>query len=119
MKRELVCVSCPIGCALSVELSEDGKEVLSVSGNTCKRGDKYARDECTNPVRMLTSTIRVNGGNHPVVPVKTSAPIPKGMMFECMKAINNEVVDAPVKIGEVLISNVCDTGVDIVATNEM
>ena len=68
---------------------------------------------------MLTSTIRVNGGNHPVVPVKTSAPIPKGMMFECMKAINNEVVDAPVKIGEVLISNVCDTGVDIVATNEM
>ena len=119
MKRELVCVSCPIGCALSVELSEDGKEVLSVSGNTCKRGDKYARDECTHPVRMLTSTIRVNGGNHPVVPVKTSAPIPKGMMFECMKAINNEVVDAPVKIGEVLISNVCDTGVDIVATNEM
>ena len=68
---------------------------------------------------MLTSTMKVNGGNHPVVPVKTSAPIPKGKMFDCMKAINNEVVDAPIKIGEVLISNVCDTGADIVATNEM
>ena len=116
MKRDMICVSCPIGCALSVELDDKGK-VLSVSGNTCKRGEKYAIDECTNPVRMLTSTIRVNGGALPVVPVKTSKPIPKGKMFDCMAAINNEVVDAPIKLGDVLISNVCDTGVDIVATN--
>ena len=118
MKKEMICVSCPIGCPLSVELDEDGK-VLSVSGNTCKRGEKYAIDECTNPVRMLTSTIKVNGGALPVVPVKTASPIPKGMMFECMKAINSEVVDAPVKMGDVLISNICDTGVDIIATNEV
>ncbi len=118
MTRDMICVSCPIGCALHVELDDAGK-VVSVSGNTCKRGEKYAVDECTNPVRMLTSTIRVNGGMLPVVPVKTSVPIPKGKMFECMQAINNEVADAPIKIGDVLIANVCDTGADIIATNEV
>ncbi len=118
MIKELTCVSCPIGCQLKVELSEKN-EVLSVTGNTCKRGEKYAHDECTNPVRMLTTTIKVNGGSLPVIPVKTSVPIPKGKMFECMQVINNEVVDAPIKMGEVLISNICDTGADIVATNQM
>ncbi len=118
MKREMVCVACPLGCPLSVEMNDAG-EVISVTGNTCKRGEKYAQDECTNPVRMLTTTMKINGGSLPVISVKTSAPIPKGMMFECMKIINNEVVDAPVKMGEVLISNICDTGIDIVATNEM
>ena len=118
MVKDIICVACPMGCQISVELSDSG-EILSVTGNTCKRGDAYARTECTHPERSLTTTVKVSGGVHPVVPVKTSAPIPKGMMFECMKAINKEVVDAPVKIGEVLISNVCDTGVDIVATNEM
>lgn len=118
MKREMVCVACPLGCPLSVELDDKGA-VVSVKGNTCKRGEEYAKDECTNPVRMLTTTMKVNGGSLPVISVKTSAPIPKGMMFECMKEINNEVVDAPVRMGEVLISNICDTGVDIVATNEV
>ena len=65
MTRDMICGSCPIGCPLHVELDDAGK-VLSVSGNTCKRGEKYAIDECTNPVRMLTSTIRVNGGALPV-----------------------------------------------------
>lgn len=118
MLKELTCVSCPIGCQLKVELS-DKNEVLSVSGNTCKRGEKYAHDECTNPVRMLTTTIKVNGGSLPVIPVKTSVPIPKSKMFQCMEVINNQVVDAPIKMGEVLISNICDTGADIVATNQM
>lgn len=118
MTKEMICVSCPLGCMLSVELN-DKNEVISVSGNTCKRGEQYAVDECTNPVRMLTSTMKVHGGKLPVIPVKTSKPIPKGKMFECMEVINSVSVDAPVKMGEVLISNICDTGVDIVATNEM
>lgn len=118
MVREMTCVACPLGCQLAVELTENN-EVVSVTGNTCKRGEQYAFDECTNPVRMLTTTIKVNGGSLPVIPVKTSAPIPKGKMFDCMKVINSVVVDAPIKMGEVLISNICDTGVDIVATNEM
>ena len=117
MTKEMICVSCPIGCMMTVELN-DKNEVVSVKGNTCKRGERYAIDECTNPVRMLTTTIKVSGGALPVIPVKTSKPIPKGKMFDCMQVINNEVVDAPVKMGDVLICNVCDTGVDIVATNE-
>lgn len=118
MKREMVCVACPLGCSLSVELDKNGT-VTSVTGNTCKRGEKYAIDECTNPVRMLTTTMKVNGGSLPVISVKTSSPIPKDKMLECMKEINKEVVDAPIKMGAVLISNICETGVDIVATNEL
>ncbi len=117
MKREMVCVACPLGCSLNVELDDNGT-VLSVTGNTCKRGEKYAVDECTNPVRMLTTTMKLNGGSLPVISVKTSAPIPKDKIFECMKEINKEVVDAPIRMGAVLISNICETGVDIVATNE-
>jgi len=117
MKREMICVACPLGCSLNVDVDDNGK-VTSVTGNTCKRGEKYAIDECTNPVRMLTTTMKVNGGSLPVISVKTSAPIPKEKMFECMKEINKEVVDAPIKMGAVLISNICETGVDVVASNE-
>ena len=117
-KRELVCVSCPMGCQITVTLDDNG-QVVDVTGNTCKRGDAYARTECTHPVRMITSTIKVVGGkNAYVVPCKSSNPIPKEMMMECMDVINNACVQAPVKIGDVLIKNVLDTGVDIVATNE-
>ena len=117
-KRELICVSCPIGCAITVELDDNG-EVLSVTGNTCKRGDSYAREECTHPERMLTSTVKVEGGRLPVVPVKSSLPVPKEMLFDCMKEINKITVKAPVHIGDVVLSNILDTGVDIVATNEV
>ena len=117
-KRELICVSCPIGCAITVELDDNG-EVLSVTGNTCKRGDSYARQECTHPERMLTSTVKVEGGRLPVVPFKSSLPVPKEMLFDCMKEINKVTVKAPVHIGDVVLSNILDTGVDIVATNEV
>ena len=117
-KRELICVSCPIGCAITVELDDNG-EVLSVTGNTCKRGDSYARQECTHPERMLTSTVKVEGGRLPVVPVKSRLPVPKEMLFDCMKEINKITVKAPVHIGNVVLSNILDTGVDIVATNEV
>ncbi|MBR5782753.1 MAG: DUF1667 domain-containing protein [Clostridia bacterium] len=118
MKKDMICISCPLGCPLSVEMDESGK-VLSVSGNSCKRGEQYAIDECTNPVRMLTTTIRVHGGALPMIPVKTSAPIPKGKMMECMQVINRMALDAPIRMGEVIICNICDTGVDIIATNEL
>lgn len=115
-KKELVCVSCPIGCSITVELSDSG-EVLSVTGNTCKRGDAYARAECTHPERMVTSTVKVEGGRLPVVPVKTSSPIPKEKIFECMTEINQVTLKAPVSIGDVVIEDVLGTGVNIVATN--
>ena len=115
MKKNLICVSCPLGCPIEVEI-ENG-EVVAVTGNTCKRGDAYARAEITNPVRSLTTSVKVENGVHPVVPVKSSGPVPKDKMFECMNVINSVTVKVPVKIGDVVIENILDLGVDIVATN--
>lgn len=115
MKKDMTCVACPLGCQITVELEEN--EVISVTGNTCKRGDAYARTEISNPVRSIHSTVKVANGEHPVVPCKTSGPIPKGAIFDVMKEINKVTVEAPVKIGDVFIADVCGTGVDIVATN--
>ena len=106
-----------MGCPITVELN-DKKEVVSVTGNTCPRGKAYAITECTAPTRMLTSTVKVNGGRTAMVPVKTSQPIPKEMMFEIMKEINAAEIESPVKIGQIIIENVLGTGADIIATNE-
>ena len=106
-----------MGCPVSVELDPDGS-VVNVTGNTCPRGKAYAITECTAPTRMLTSTVKVQGGRTAMVPVKTSKPIPKGMMFDIMKEINSVEVKSPVKIGQIIIENVLDTGADIIATNE-
>ena len=115
MKRNLTCIVCPIGCQLSVTL-EDGV-VTEVTGNTCPRGKQYAIDECTNPVRTVTSTVRTVGGG--VIPVKTDRPIPKELMFDCMKEINKAVATLPVRIGDVLIENVLGTGANVVITANM
>ncbi len=115
MKKSLICVACPLGCPIEVEI-ENG-EVVTVTGNTCKRGDSYARTEITNPMRSLTTSVKVEDGVHPVVPVKSAGPVPKDKMFDCMEEINKAVIKAPVKIGDVVIENICGTGVDIVATN--
>ena len=110
MIRELTCIVCPQGCSLKVEL--DGKNIISVSGNTCPRGEKYAVSECTNPERCVTSTVRCENGE--VVSVKTDRPIPKGKIFECMEIINKQIVTLPISIGDVIISDVF--GANIVAT---
>ena len=115
MVKNLICVACPLGCPIEVEV--DGTEVVSVKGNTCKRGDEYARTEITNPVRSLTTSVKVDGGMHPVVPVKSAGAIPKDKMFQCMEVINSVTVKAPVKIGDVVIENILGLGIDIVATN--
>lgn len=112
--RELICIGCPLGCPLKVEM--EGNEVVSVTGNTCPRGDAYARKEVTNPTRIVTSTVRVNGGVRPVVAVKTKSDIPKSKIFEVMEAINQVEVTAPVAIGDVVLTDVAGTGVEVVAT---
>ena len=114
MIKELICISCPMGCHLKVDA-----ENKTVTGNTCKRGEMYGINEVTNPVRVITSTVRVGNGELPVVPVKTNNPSPKGLNFKCMEEINKAVVNAPVKIGDVVIKNVLGTGVDILATRNV
>lgn len=116
-KRELICIGCPIGCPLSVEL--DQGEVVSVRGNTCKRGEIYARKEVTNPTRIVTSTVVVEGGKLAAVSVKTREDIPKEKIFECMKALKGVKVQAPVHMGDVIVKNVADTGVDVIATKSV
>lgn len=116
MQKNIICVACPMGCGITVELNDAG-EILSVTGNTCKRGDAYARTECTNPVRSLATTVRVTGGVHNVVPCKSAGALPKGRIMDCMAVINAADIQAPVALGDVLIPNILDTGIDIVATN--
>ena len=115
--KELTCIGCPLGCALTVTMNDN--EVISVKGNTCPRGDAYARKEVTNPTRIVTSTVRVEGGVSPMVNVKTASDIPKSKIFECAAALNDVVAIAPVKIGDVLLSDVAGTGVDIVAAKNI
>ena len=116
MIKNITCVTCPMGCSVNVEISETG-EIISVTGNTCKRGDLYARNEVTHPKRSLATTVRVEGGVYNVVPCKSSEDLPKEKIFDCMQAINSARVNAPVKLGDILVADVCGTGINIVATN--
>lgn len=116
-KRELTCIGCPLGCQVTVTM-ENG-EVKDVTGNTCPRGDKYAREEVTNPTRVVTSIVKVEGGNLAACSVKTKDVIPKGKIFETLEQIKPIVVKAPVKIGDVIVADVAGTGVDIVATKNI
>ncbi len=116
-KRELICIGCPMGCPLSVEL--EGNEVVSVTGYTCKRGDVYARKEVTNPTRIVTSTVKVEGGSADMVSVKTKEDIPKGKIFDCVRALKGVSVKAPVHIGDVIVADIAGTGVDVIATKNV
>lgn len=118
MKKELICIVCPMSCHIEVEMDDCGK-VLHVQGNTCKRGEQYARTEMENPVRMVTSTVRIEGGLYRRLPVITSQAIPKGKIMEVMEAINHVTVCAPIRINDIIIKEVCGLPVDIVASRSM
>ena len=115
MVRELTCIVCPKGCPLKVEI-ENG-EIQNVTGHTCPRGKQYAIDECTHPMRTITSTARTENGA--VVPVKTNTTVPKELMFDCMREINRAVVKLPAHIGDVLVENILGTGANVVVTANM
>lgn len=113
--RELICIGCPLGCMLTVEM--EGAEVVNVTGNTCPRGKSYAEKEVTNPTRIVTSTVRVNGGDRPSVACKTKSDIPKSKIFDVARALKDVEAKAPVSIGDVLAEDIAGTGVQIVATS--
>lgn len=113
-EKQLICIGCPLGCMLTATL-ENGV-VTAVSGNTCRRGDDYARKECTTPERTVTGTVRVAGGSAPVVSVRTSSPIPKEKVLELAALMGKLTVSAPVRPGDVLASGVLGTGSDLLAT---
>ncbi len=117
MKRELTCIVCPMGCRLSVEI-EDGK-VISVTGNTCIRGEKYAESECVNPVRVITTTVRAKDGR--IIAVKTDNPVPKDRIFECMNAINDLEPDAEggLAVGDIICADILGTGANVIVTQKV
>lgn len=114
---QLICIGCPVGCLITARRKEDGS--FDISGNTCGKGEAYARSEMTAPVRTVTSMIRVEGGFGQVVPVKTKSEIPKGKIRECMEEIKGTVVKAPVRVGDVLIQGVAGTSISVIATGNV
>lgn len=115
--KNLICINCPLGCALTVEMN--GEAVLRVTGNTCRRGEIYARKEVTAPVRMVTTTVRVSGGTLPVLSVKTKEAVPKEKISACVRALKDIQIAAPVRTGDVVLENIAGTGVDIIATKNV
>jgi len=113
--HDLICIACPVGCHIKVT---EGQEI-TVENAKCKRGEEYGVKELTNPTRIVTSTMKVEGGLHNRVPVRTAEDIPKDKIFDCMKEINAITLKAPVKMGDVLIENVLNTGVNIVASRSL
>lgn len=114
MKREMICIICPRGCSLNVEMTDDN---VSVSGNACPKGKEYAVNECTNPVRTVTATVRVSNRRDCMVSVKTVTPVAKDKMMEVMAVLRKTAVVAPVKIGEVILKDIC--GSDIIVTKDV
>ena len=113
-ERNLTCIVCPRGCSITVSFADAGK-IQNISGFACPRGRDYAENECTHPMRTVTSTVRVCDGS--VISVKTSAPVPKEMIFEVMQKINETKAPSGAKIGDVVISDVLGLSVDIIATS--
>lgn len=118
IKKEMVCIVCPMSCHIEVTI-DDENQITQVKGNTCKRGEIYARSELTNPQRMLTSTVKLESGLYRRLPVITSAPIPKEKLFEVMNEINQIEVCAPIKINDIIIQNVCGLDVNIIASRSV
>ena len=116
-KRDLICTGCPKGCRVSVEYDDSG--IISVTGNTCVVGAEYAKNEILHPMRMVTSTVRIEGADIERLPVKTSENIPREKIMDIMDEINRVSLKAPVDIGSVVIKDVCGTGADIIATRSL
>ena len=116
MEKNIICIVCPIGCRLKVEGTADD---LKVTGNKCAKGVPYAHDEITNPTRMVCTTVKIKGGIHKVIPVKTDKAIPDKYKLAVVKEINNIELASPVKIGDIIISDIFGTGVNIVAERDM
>jgi CxxC motif-containing protein len=123
-KKSMICVICPIGCELAAEY--EGKNLVSVSGNECRRGEKYADDEIQNPRRVLTSTIVLDdrGAKRKLLPVKTDKPIAKDKIFDAMKTINGIKIDMTgktekIRMGDVVFPDFTESGINLVAGRDI
>ncbi len=112
--KEMICIVCPRGCHISVD-----EQTLKVSGNTCPKGEEYGKNEVTSPMRTVTGSVGIKGGIHPRLAVRTDRAVPKEKMFEIMEVLHSFTTTSPVKRGQVLIENVCNTGANIISSRDM
>lgn len=117
MKKEITCIMCPAGCRVRVTL-RDGN-IISMSGNACQQGETYARQEITEPRRVVMSVVRCIGGDLPTVAIKTAEAVPKQAMRRVMQALTEVTVEAPIDVGDVVVENVAGLDVDVVATRSV
>lgn len=118
-KKEMVCIVCPIGCHIEVVEDDSKEEGYRVDGADCNRGKLYGIKELTRPTRLLTSTVKINGDYLTRIPVRTDKEIPKDKIFDCMKLINDIELKVPVRMGDIVIENILDLGVNIIASRSM
>jgi len=115
--REMICITCPVGCALTV--THVGRQVTKVEGNGCKRGIEYAEKELSDPRRMVASTVRVRGGIHPLVPVYTASPVPKHLIFDLLAELRTLELEAPIAAGQVVLADAAGTGIGVLASRDL
>jgi len=118
-KQTLTCIGCPLGCELSVEIGDGVESEIKVSGHLCKIGVTYGQEEVTNPTRNIATSVRVTGGDIPMLSVKNVQPVPKGRIMEVVKAVQAVTAKAPVKVGDLVLGNVAGSGIDFVATRDI
>jgi len=116
-KQVLICVTCPMGCRLDVIVA-DG-QVVAVEGQSCKRGLAYAQDEIADPQRVVTTTVRVPEGRHPLLPVYTDGPFPRAQVFALLAELRQVAVSAPVQAGQVILADALGTGINVLASRDM
>ncbi len=114
---KLICIMCPMGCELKV--LHKGKDVLKVEGNGCPLGIKFAKEELTNPKRVIITTVQVEGGLYPLVPVRSEKPVPKSVFFKILEELRKVKVKAPLKFHQVVLKNAMNTGVNIITTRAL
>jgi len=114
---EIICIICPNSCRLQVSVDENYE--VQVEGNLCKRGLEYGKQEFLDPKRTLISTMRIEGGTLPLLPVRSNKELPKGRIFDVIEEINKKTVKAPIKMGDVIIPNILGLGVDVIASRTM
>lgn len=118
-KKQMICIVCPVGCRLEVKREQSSESGISVTGNECKKGIVYGIKELTNPTRVLTTTVKIKNAYLKRLPVRTNGAVPRGLIFECMRVVNETEVQAPIKVGKVIINNVLDTGIDLISSRSM
>jgi len=116
--REIICVVCPLSCRIKIKIKD--RKIVSLKGNKCRQGREYASQEFYNPQRVLTTTIKVKNSNlFPLLPVRTDKPVSKKKLRECMQYLATIEVETPINMGQIIVSNILNTGANIIATRKL